>query len=169
MYGISLTVHPRGGVDITAFSGGLPLHRSMDSRSHPSPNFTRTCSTYYVTSSQAIVLAWTHLQTPFMHPISRLHFELLLLFGPVFACRELGISALNGLKPSFSDNMVYGVKNVGANDITPAYRLPQVPIDVEGYPIAPDYLKVEQVHVYVRHGEQYASLWNNYYISSRFR
>ena len=25
MYGNSLTVHPRGGVDITAFSGELPL------------------------------------------------------------------------------------------------------------------------------------------------
>lgn len=32
------------------------------------------------------------------------------------------------------------------------YRPPQVPLDVKGYPIAPNELKLEQVHVYVRHG-----------------
>ncbi|KAK2465059.1 hypothetical protein APHAL10511_002867 [Amanita phalloides] len=31
---------------------------------------------------------------------------------------------------------------------------PQVPLDVEGYPRAPDGLELEQVHVYVRHGER---------------
>ena len=28
-----------------------------------------------------------------------------------------------------------------------------VPLDVDGYPIAPQDLELEQVHVYVRHGE----------------
>jgi hypothetical protein len=32
------------------------------------------------------------------------------------------------------------------------YRYPQVPLDVDGYPIGSEGLKLEQVHVYVRHG-----------------
>lgn len=32
------------------------------------------------------------------------------------------------------------------------YRPPQVPLDVEGYPVAPAGLELEQVHIYVRHG-----------------
>lgn len=34
-----------------------------------------------------------------------------------------------------------------------AYRYPQAPLEVEGYPVAPESLKLQQVHVYVRHGE----------------
>ncbi|KAJ7627574.1 histidine phosphatase superfamily [Mycena polygramma] len=34
------------------------------------------------------------------------------------------------------------------------YRPPQAPLDVKGYPVAPPDLKLEQVHVYVRHGER---------------
>jgi hypothetical protein len=33
-----------------------------------------------------------------------------------------------------------------------AQRLPQVPLDVEQYPVAPSGLQLEQVHVFVRHG-----------------
>ncbi|KIL63494.1 hypothetical protein M378DRAFT_164353 [Amanita muscaria Koide BX008] len=33
-------------------------------------------------------------------------------------------------------------------------RPPQVPLDVEGYPAAPDGLELEQVHIYIRHGER---------------
>jgi len=44
---------------------------------------------------------------------------------------------------------------LGHNIITPpVFRPSQVPVDVEAYPIAPDGLKLEQVHVYVRHGER---------------
>ncbi len=32
------------------------------------------------------------------------------------------------------------------------YRHPQSPLDVEGYPVAPADLELEQVHVFVRHG-----------------
>ena len=32
------------------------------------------------------------------------------------------------------------------------YRYPQVPLEVDGYTIAPDNLQLEQVHIYVRHG-----------------
>ncbi|KAG2003286.1 hypothetical protein CC2G_003902 [Coprinopsis cinerea AmutBmut pab1-1] len=35
-----------------------------------------------------------------------------------------------------------------------AYRYPQVPLEVEEYPVAPAPLTLEQVHVYVRHGER---------------
>ncbi|KAJ7695455.1 histidine phosphatase superfamily [Mycena rosella] len=35
-----------------------------------------------------------------------------------------------------------------------SYRPPQVPLDVAGYPVAPKELQLEQVHVYVRHGER---------------
>ncbi|KAF9523260.1 phosphoglycerate mutase-like protein [Crepidotus variabilis] len=34
------------------------------------------------------------------------------------------------------------------------FKLPQVPLDVEGYTAAPEGLQLEQVHVYVRHGER---------------
>ncbi|THH11457.1 hypothetical protein EW146_g8034 [Bondarzewia mesenterica] len=34
------------------------------------------------------------------------------------------------------------------------YRAPRPPLDVEGYPVAPSELELEQVHVFVRHGER---------------
>ncbi|CAA7268373.1 unnamed protein product [Cyclocybe aegerita] len=34
------------------------------------------------------------------------------------------------------------------------YHYPQAPLDVNGYPVAPENLQLEQVHVYVRHGER---------------
>ncbi|KAI0050927.1 phosphoglycerate mutase-like protein [Auriscalpium vulgare] len=34
------------------------------------------------------------------------------------------------------------------------YREPRAPLDVEGYPLAPADLELQQVHVYVRHGER---------------
>jgi hypothetical protein len=43
-----------------------------------------------------------------------------------------------------------GVTGIPAK--TYEYRYPQVPLDVDGYPIGPDGLQLEQVHVYVRHG-----------------
>ena len=33
-----------------------------------------------------------------------------------------------------------------------ASRYPQMPLEVDGYPVAPDNLQLEQVHIYVRHG-----------------
>ena len=44
----------------------------------------------------------------------------------------------------------------GANEITRKVQgLPgaTVPLDVDGYPVAPSGLQLEQVHVYVRHGK----------------
>ncbi|KAH9477792.1 putative acid phosphatase SPBC4.06 [Psilocybe cubensis] len=34
------------------------------------------------------------------------------------------------------------------------YRYPQVPLEVDNYPVGPEGLQLEQVHVYVRHGER---------------
>ncbi|KAF8157020.1 histidine phosphatase superfamily [Crassisporium funariophilum] len=34
------------------------------------------------------------------------------------------------------------------------YRYPQLPLEVDGYAVAPENLELEQVHVYVRHGER---------------
>ncbi|KAJ7755374.1 histidine phosphatase superfamily [Mycena maculata] len=44
---------------------------------------------------------------------------------------------------------------VSHNEALPyTYRPPQAPLDVKGYPVAPRDLQLEQVHVYVRHGER---------------
>jgi hypothetical protein len=32
------------------------------------------------------------------------------------------------------------------------YRYPQMPLEVDGYAVAPHNLQLEQVHIYVRHG-----------------
>jgi acid phosphatase len=45
-----------------------------------------------------------------------------------------------------------GNGTVGVSTKTYEYRYPQLPLDVDGYPIAPEGLKLEQVHIYVRHG-----------------
>lgn len=87
---------------------------------------------------------------------------------------QVNTSALNDSNPRISGNMVFGIESVQAhiepNDqAQPAYRPPQVPIEVEGYPITPDGLELEQVHIYVRHGEHCASLLNNHYNCCIFR
>lgn len=83
----------------------------------------------------------------------------LLLFRLVELSVQVNTSALNDSNPRISGNMVFGIESVQAhiepNDqAQPAYRPPQVPIEVEGYPITPDGLELEQVHIYVRHGER---------------
>ena len=51
--------------------------------------------------------------------------------------------------------ILIGMVESGATGVpakTYEYRYPQVPLDVDGYPNGPDGMKLEQVHVYVRHG-----------------
>lgn len=50
--------------------------------------------------------------------------------------------------PSFAANTSDG-QTISSN----APRPPQVPLDVERYPVAPPGLELQQVHVFVRHGE----------------
>ena len=38
-------------------------------------------------------------------------------------------------------------------------RPPQVPLDVDNYPVAPPDLELEQVHIYVRHGKSHKRVW----------
>ena len=65
----------------------------------------------------------------------------------------------SGTKPSASGSAATGVDTQGRERITLAAKsiraMPgsTVPLDVEGYPEAPSGLQLEQVHLYVRHGE----------------
>jgi acid phosphatase len=38
-------------------------------------------------------------------------------------------------------------------------RPPQAPLDVDGYPVAPEGLELEQVHIYIRHGRYSTFAW----------
>jgi hypothetical protein len=48
--------------------------------------------------------------------------------------------------------MAFGSAGGPASNETLTLKSPQVPLEVDKYPIAPEALKLEQVHVYVRHG-----------------
>ncbi|KAG6915556.1 hypothetical protein DXG01_010961 [Tephrocybe rancida] len=50
--------------------------------------------------------------------------------------------------------MVFGGSRLTDDSRTHVYRDPQVPLEVDNYPVAPTGLVLEQVHVYVRHGER---------------
>ncbi|KAJ7839577.1 histidine phosphatase superfamily [Mycena olivaceomarginata] len=64
---------------------------------------------------------------------------------PVFADLEDMPPVLRSKPPS----------TVNHNEALPyTYRPPQAPLDVKGYPVAPQDLELEQVHIYVRHGER---------------
>ena len=56
---------------------------------------------------------------------------------------------LGGMSPSESkDGQV--VSSMASKAF--GYRYPQVPLEVDGYVVAPHNLQLEQVHIYVRHG-----------------
>ena len=62
-------------------------------------------------------------------------------------------SGVNPLPPDtssmFGTSKILSIVKASGCDIkTPGH----VPLDVENYPVAPDNLALEQVHVYVRHG-----------------
>jgi acid phosphatase len=48
--------------------------------------------------------------------------------------------------------MAFGSAGAPASNATLTLKPPQVPLEVDKYPIAPEALKLEQVHVFVRHG-----------------
>ncbi|KAJ7637137.1 histidine phosphatase superfamily [Roridomyces roridus] len=74
-------------------------------------------------------------------------FGLLLLSSPAFAYEDDFV-----IMPSTTSRVPSSVSH---NEALPyVYRTPQVPLDVKGYPVAPPELELEQVHVYVRHGER---------------
>ena len=56
---------------------------------------------------------------------------------------------LGGMNPSnLKDGQV--VPSMASKAL--GYRYPQVPLEVDGYAVAPQNLQLEQVHIYVRHG-----------------
>ena len=61
--------------------------------------------------------------------------------------------------------MHLGSAKDGGNKVS-GHRYPQIPLEVEGYPVAPDGLQLEQVHVYVRHGAPISnySIYNIHYM-----
>ena len=96
------------------------------------------------------------------------HLKLLLLITaalasvPVFASDErtqTDICTHDRDCSIYSDNMLANLvqnttEQAGPSAVPPlVYRPPQVPLDVKRYPIAPQGLKLEQVHVFVRHGK----------------
>ncbi|KAJ7136013.1 histidine phosphatase superfamily [Mycena epipterygia] len=70
---------------------------------------------------------------------------LVILFCPVYADLEvMPQGPRNAKAPS----------TISHNEASLYIQPPQVPLDVEAYPVAPEDLTLEQVHVYVRHGER---------------
>ncbi|KZT10258.1 phosphoglycerate mutase-like protein [Laetiporus sulphureus 93-53] len=69
-----------------------------------------------------------------------------LLVSPGSASVHLGMSGAESAGPS----------NRPPNNVTSGRENPSghVPLDVEGYPVAPPGLELEQVHIYIRHGER---------------
>jgi len=59
----------------------------------------------------------------------------------------LDSDAMSGYKSSYGKSKD-GSKEMKSFD----YRYPQVPLEVDNYPVNPEGLKLEQVHVYIRHG-----------------
>jgi hypothetical protein len=64
-----------------------------------------------------------------------------------------------------------GVASAAANGQTTtsnSQRLPQIPLDVEQYPVAPCGLELEQVHVFVRHGTSLQFLFQSGTLAAQF-
>jgi hypothetical protein len=51
-----------------------------------------------------------------------------------------------------SNAMTMTIEGLVQRAVPNAQRPPQVPLDVDQYPVAPHGLELEQVHVFVRHG-----------------
>ncbi|KAJ3543988.1 hypothetical protein NMY22_g2946 [Coprinellus aureogranulatus] len=55
-------------------------------------------------------------------------------------------------------DMVFGLPKLGrsadADPVAFAFQYPQVQLEVDEYPVAPEPLQLEQVHIFVRHGER---------------
>jgi hypothetical protein len=85
-----------------------------------------------------------------------IQFVILHLLGCSLACSDIPAGILTsdatmtieGLSVGSATTTVTGGQKPASN----ALRPPQVPLDVEEYPVAPHGLELEQVHVFVRHG-----------------
>ena len=78
-----------------------------------------------------------------LHPRTILSFVTsLFLVNPLLEAETLSMD------PSSSRSNPGSIANSSNQGIRP----PQVPLDVDKYPVAPPDLELEQVHVFVRHG-----------------
>ncbi|KAG5654581.1 hypothetical protein H0H81_000106 [Sphagnurus paluster] len=76
-----------------------------------------------------------------------------LLLAPLAAYSTIPTSGSDVWDTAHDPNMFRGAtKHRDVNEMS--YRPPQVPLDSLRYPAAPSDLRLEQVHVYVRHGER---------------
>lgn len=90
----------------------------------------------------------------------RLHLESVSLFQLLLSINlTIGAQAvieandlISTVATCSESNMAFDVGGISNSTSLPEYRPPQVPLDVQGYPNPPD-LKLEQVHMYVRHGK----------------
>ena len=95
-------------------------------------------------------------------PIIAFHFSLLGLIITLLSlyCQTRVVSKKSDI-PEFPAVLSESMYNSGAKESNSnahlagaiTQRLPQIPLDVEQYPVAPSELELEQVHVFVRHGE----------------
>ena len=86
------------------------------------------------------------------------HRNLLLPFLTLLSCNNVFSQILElhtptemqlgGIMSLPKDGQV--VSSMASKDLK--YRYPQLPLEVDGYAVAPRNLQLEQVHIYVRHG-----------------
>jgi len=96
------------------------------------------------------------------------HLELVVhaLLSCSFACL-----VVSGLSDSSPMAMTIGGPSVVSSTATTTsntQRLPQIPLDVEKYPVAYHGLEIQQVHVFVRHGKAFDFLRVSGYSTARF-
>ena len=74
---------------------------------------------------------------------------LLRLFYGALLIQAIGISIVLAQDPTIAKAEM-GLLGSGKAEAAP--QKGHVPLDVDGYPVAPPELELEQVHIYVRHG-----------------
>ncbi|PFH47755.1 hypothetical protein AMATHDRAFT_66976 [Amanita thiersii Skay4041] len=93
-----------------------------------------------------------------MFSVSFVTLALLLALTNFTAATQVNPDSINtsSLTQKQAEEMNFGLNLSNNAAVTPpfVYRPPQVPLEVEQYPVAPNGLELEQVHIYIRHGER---------------
>ena len=89
-------------------------------------------------------------------PGHRKRIHIIIIFVQLIVFESLGCSLANHtVTPTAilpTNAMTVTIEGLVQRSVPNARRPPQVPLDVDQYPVAPHGLKLEQVHVFVRHG-----------------
>lgn len=84
------------------------------------------------------------------------HRSLLLSFLALLSCITVfsQILELHSVNTTPTTMPLGGMSPPKDGQVVPstASKAPQMPLEVDGYPVAPPNLQLEQVHIYVRHG-----------------